>query len=208
ISDLMMPEMDGMELCKKIRSNVLTCHIPFIMLTSKNSVIHSIEGLESGANSYIPKPFHPDYLQVKVQNLLEEKELMLKHLSKESPIDSLTNVLEHDDQKDFMKKVLKIIHNNIENENLQSSLIEKELGLSSSQFYRKIKYIYGFSPGDLIRTIRLKHAAALLRKNTLTVSEVCYQSGFNNRSYFYREFKKMYNITPKNYQLKAMSSLQ
>src|SRR5690606_23277993 len=74
ISDLMMPEMDGMELCKKIRSNILTCHIPFVMLTSKNSVIHSIQGLESGANSYIPKLFHPHYLQVKVQNLLEEKE--------------------------------------------------------------------------------------------------------------------------------------
>lgn len=207
ISDLMMPEMDGMELCKKIRSNILTCHIPFVMLTSKNSVIHSIEGLESGANSYIPKPFHPDYLQIKVQNLLEEKEHMLKYLSKETPVDSLTNVLEHDDQKDFMKKVLKIIHNNIESENLQSSLIEKELGISSSQFYRKIKYIYGFSPGDLIRTVRLKHAAALLRKNTLTVSEVCYLSGFNNRSYFYREFKKMYNITPKNYQLKSVSTL-
>lgn len=207
ISDLMMPEMDGMELCKKIRNNNLTCHIPFIMLTSKNSVIHSIEGLESGANSYIPKPFHPDYLQVKVQNLLEEKEVMLKYLSKETPMDSFTNVLEHDEHKDFMKKVLKIIHNNIENENLQSLFIEKELGISSSQLYRKIKYIYGFSPGDLIRTVRLKHAAALLRKNTLTVSEVCYQSGFNNRSYFYREFKKMYSITPKNYQLKAMSSL-
>ncbi|MCK0191736.1 helix-turn-helix transcriptional regulator, partial [Arenibacter sp. F20364] len=112
----------------------------------------------------------------------------------------------------FNIKPILIFHNlcnrhNIENENLQSLLIEKELGISSSQLYRKIKYIYGFSPGDLIRTVRLKHAAALLRKNTLTVSEVCYQSGFNNRSYFYREFKKMYNITPKNYQLKAMSTL-
>lgn len=205
ISDLMMPEMDGMGLCEKIRSNVITCHIPFIMLTSKNSVVHSIEGLESGANSYIPKPFHPDYLQAKVQNLLEEKELMLKHLSKETPIESLTSSLEHDEEKDFMKKVVLFIHNNIENEKLQSSLIEKELGISSSQLYRKIKYLYGFSPGDLIRTIRLKHAATLLRENILTVSQVCYQSGFNNRSYFYREFKKMYDITPKNYQLKSKS---
>ncbi|MEJ1222770.1 hybrid sensor histidine kinase/response regulator transcription factor [Sediminicola sp. 1XM1-17] len=205
ISDLMMPEMDGLEFCKEIRSNVITCHLPLIMLTSKNSVIHSIEGLECGANSYIPKPFHPDYLQIKVQNLLEEKELMLKHLSKETPIESLTSSLENDEDKDFMKKVVAIIHNNIENENLQSLLIEKELGISSSQLYRKIKYIYGFSPGDLIRTIRLKHAAALLRKNTLTVSQVSYQSGFNNRSYFYREFKKMFNITPKNYQLQFKS---
>lgn len=205
ISDLMMPEMDGLELCKEIRSNVTTCHLPLIMLTSKNSVIHSIEGLECGANSYIPKPFHPDFLQIKVQNLLEEKELMMKHLSKETPIESLTSGLENDEDKDFMKTVVDFINDNIENENLQSQLIEQELGISSSQLYRKIKYIYGFSPGDLIRTIRLKHAATLLRKNTLTVSQVSYQSGFNNRSYFYREFKKMFNITPKNYQLKFKS---
>ena len=207
ISDLMMPEMDGLELCKEIRSNNSTCHLPLIMLTSKNSVNHSIEGLECGANSYIPKPFHPDYLLVKVQNLLEEKELMLKHLSKETPIESLTSGLKNDEDKDFMKKVVTFIHNNIENENLQSLMIEKELGVSSSQLYRKIKFIYGFSPGDLIRTIRLKHAAALLRKNTLTVSEVSFQSGFNNRSYFYREFKKMFNVTPKNYQLKSKRKL-
>jgi len=207
ISDIMMPEMDGMELCEKIRSNIDTCHIPLIMLTAKNSIIHRIEGLESGANAYIPKPFHPDHLQVRVQKLLEEKELILKHLSQDTPIEILTNRMGNDDEKDFMRKVIELIQNNIENENLQSSYIEKELGISSSQLYRKIKYMCGFSPGDLIRTIRLKHAAELLRRNTLTVSEVCYLSGFNNRSYFYREFKKMYNITPKNYQIKPKSNL-
>ncbi|WP_282160917.1 hybrid sensor histidine kinase/response regulator transcription factor [Ulvibacterium marinum] len=207
VSDVMMPEMDGIELCKKIRSTIDTCHIPLIMLTAKNSIIHRIEGLESGANAYIPKPFHPDHLQVRIQKLLEEKELMLKHLSQDTPIEIVTNRMGNDDEKDFMRKVIELIQNNIANENLQSSYIEKELGMSSSQLYRKIKYICGFSPGDLIRTIRLKHAAELLRKNSLTVSEVCYLSGFNNRSYFYREFKKMYNIAPKNYQLKPKSNL-
>jgi signal transduction histidine kinase/DNA-binding response OmpR family regulator/ligand-binding sensor domain-containing protein len=202
ISDVMMPLMDGVELCKKIKTDIKTCHIPFIMLTAKDSVIHRIEGLESGANSYIPKPFYPDHLLVRIQKLLEEKELILKHFSQDTLIENLTALPINNDEKDFIKKVIELIRDNIDNENLQSLFIEKELGISNSQLYRKIKQIFNFTPSDLIRTIRLKHAAELLRKNVLTVSEVCYQSGFNNRSYFYREFKKVYNITPKNYQLK------
>lgn len=207
ISDLMMPEMDGIVLCKKIKSDIKTCHIPFIMLTAKNSILHRIEGLESGANSYIPKPFHPDHLLVRIQKLLEEKELILKHFTQNISVEDLSDLPIGNEEKDFISSVIELIRNNIENENLQSLYLEKELGMSSSQLYRKIKQICGFSPGDLIRTIRLKHAAKLLQKSSLTVSEVCYQSGFNNRSYFYREFKKIYNSTPKNYQLQYKSNL-
>lgn len=205
ISDVMMPLMDGVELCKKIKTDIKTCHIPFIMLTAKDSVIHRIEGLESGANSYIPKPFYPDHLLVRIQKLLEEKELILKHFSQDTLVENLSTLPINNEEKDFVKKVIELIRKNIDDENLQSLFIEKELGISNSQLYRKVKQIFGFTPGDLIRTIRLKFAAELLRKNVLTVSEVCYQSGFNNRSYFYREFKKMYNTTPKNYQLKYKS---
>lgn len=202
ISDVMMPMMDGVELCKKVKQDIKTCHIPFIMLTAKDSVIHRIEGLESGANSYIPKPFYPDHLLIRIQKLLEEKELILKHFTQDTLTENLSALPINNDEKDFVKKVIELIRANIDNENLQSLFIEKELGISNSQLYRKVKQIFGFTPGDLIRTIRLKYAAELLRKNVLTVSEVCYQSGFNNRSYFYREFNKMYNATPKNYQLK------
>ena len=205
VSDVMMPMMDGVELCGIIKKNIKTCHIPFIMLTAKDSVLHRIEGLESGANSYIPKPFHPDHLLVRIQKLIEEKELIFKHFSQDTLIENLSTLPIDNEEKDFIKKVIELIRNNIDNENLQSLFIEKELGISNSQLYRKIKQIFGLTPGDLIRTIRLKYAAELLRKNVLTVSEVCYQSGFNNRSYFYREFNKMYTITPKNYQLKYIS---
>lgn len=205
ISDVMMPLMDGVELCSKIKGNIKTCHIPFIMLTAKDSVLHRIEGIESGANSYIPKPFHPDHLLIRIQKLIEEKELIFKHFSQDTLIENLSILPIDNEEKDFIKKVIELIRKNIDNENLQSLFIEKELGISNSQLYRKIKQIFGLSPGDLIRTIRLKYAAELLRKNILTVSEVCYQSGFNNRSYFYREFNKMYTITPKNYQLKYIS---
>jgi AraC-like DNA-binding protein len=175
------------------------------MLTAKESVVHRIEGLESGANSYIPKPFHPDHLLIRIQKLLEEKELILKHFAQDSLVENLSTLPIENDEKEFIKKVIDLIRKNIDNENLQSLFIEKELGISNSQLYRKTKQIFSLTPGDLIRTIRIKHAAELLRKNVLTVSEICYLSGFNNRSYFYREFKKMYDITPKNYQLKYKS---
>tara|TARA_R110000868_G_scaffold85301_6_gene240085 strand:+ start:64726 stop:68943 length:4218 start_codon:yes stop_codon:yes gene_type:complete len=202
ISDVMMPLMDGIELCEKIKKDIQTCHIPFIMLTAKESVLHRIEGIESGANSYIPKPFHPDHLLIRIQKLLEEKELILKHFGQDNLVENLATLPIENEEKEFIKKVIDLIRKNIDNENLQSLFIEKELGISNSQLYRKTKQIFSLTPGDLIRTIRLKHAAELLRKNVLTVSEICYLSGFNNRSYFYREFKKMYDITPKNYQVK------
>lgn len=201
ISDVMMPEMDGVELCRHIKTNVLTCHIPFIMLTAKSSVAHRIEGLESGANSYIPKPFYPDHLLVRIQKLLEEKELILKHFTQDTLVDNLPTIPIDNDEKSFIKSVIELVRKNIDSETLDSKFIEKALGISESQLYRKAKDIFGLAPGDLIRTIKLKHAAELLRKDVLTVSEICYKSGFNNRSYFYREFKKVYNTTPKNYQL-------
>jgi signal transduction histidine kinase/DNA-binding response OmpR family regulator/ligand-binding sensor domain-containing protein len=205
ISDVMMPLMDGIELCKEIKKDIQTCHIPFIMLTAKESVLYRIEGIESGANSYIPKPCHPDHLLIRIQKLLEEKELILKHFAKDSLVENLATLPIEKEEKEFIKNFIELIRKNIDNENLQSLFIEKELGISNSQLYRKTKQIFDLSPGDLIRTIRLKHAAELLRKNILTVSEICYLSGFNNRSYFYREFKKMYDSTPKNYQLKHKS---
>ena len=202
ISDVMMPEMDGIELCKRIKSDINTCHIPFILLSAKSSILDRIEGLERGANSYIPKPFHPDHLLIRIKKLLEEKELILKHFTKDEFFQDFSNLKVSNDDKRFTKTVIELIRKNIEVENLNSLYIEKELGISNSQLYRKIKEIFGFSTGDLIRTIKIKYAAELLCKSPLTVSEICFQSGFNNRSYFYREFKKTYHLTPKEYQLK------
>lgn len=202
ISDVMMPIMDGVELCKKVKTDLRTCHIPFIMLTAKNSVIHRIEGLENGANSYIPKPFYPDHLLIRIKKLLEEKQRILQHFTSDVVIGEVGQININNSDKDFIKVVIDLIRKNVDSEHLNSAFLEKILSISNSALYRKTKEIFGLSPGDLIRTIRLKYAAELLRKNVLTVSEVCYRSGFNNRSYFYREFKKLYNTTPKNYQMK------
>jgi len=205
ISDVMMPEMDGIEFCKKVKRDDRTCHIPVIMLTAKSSILHRIEGLDSGANSYIPKPFHPEHILIRVKKLIQERELILKHLAQDTLIENIKDLEVHNDDKELLRNVIDLIRNNIENDNLQSSFIEEKLGISNSQLYRKIKQIFGFSPGDLIRTIRLQYAAELLKKSSFTVSEICYRSGFNSRSYFYREFKKMYDHTPKNYQIKNNS---
>ena len=159
----MMPVMDGIEFCAIIKKEIMTCHIPFIMLTAKDSVLQRIEGIESGANSYIPKPFHPDHLLIRIQKLLEEKELILKHFSQDTLSEDLSALPLEKEEKDFIKNVIELIRKNIDNENLQSLFIEKELGISNSQLYRKVKQLFGFSPGDLIRTIRLKYFFGLVQ---------------------------------------------
>lgn len=208
ISDVMMPEMDGVELCDKVKNNMSTSHIPFIILTAKDSILNRIEGLEKGANSYIPKPFHPNHLLTRIQKLLEEKERILNYFTKDKLSEDINSWPISMDDKSFFKNVIKLIRENIENEDLNSAFIEKELGISSSQLYRKTTEVFGFSTGDLIRTTRLQFAAELLRKSSLSISEICFKSGFNNRSYFYREFKKTYEITPKNYQLQNKLDIQ
>src|SRR5690606_1971781 len=130
--------------------DIKTCHIPFIMLTAKANVIHRIQGLESGANAYIPKPFHPDHLLVRIEKLLEEKELILKHFTRDTIVENLIKLPIDNDDREFITQVIEIIRDNIENEHMNASYIEQELAMSSSQLYRKIKQIFGFSPGDLI----------------------------------------------------------
>ena len=205
ITDVMMPIMGGIELCEKVKTNDQTCHVPIIMLTAKSTITQRIEGLESGANAYISKPFHPDHILIRVEKLLEERMRILKYLTQDNIIDSINDIPLQNDDKELLRAIIKTVRDHIDNENLHSQFLEEKLGISKSQLYRKIKQNFGFPPGDLIRTIRLKYAAELLRKSNLTVSEICYQSGFNNRSYFYREFKKMYATTPKNYQIKKNS---
>lgn len=201
ISDVMMPVMDGVELCKQVKENLDTCHIPIILLTAKDSIKNKLEGIESGANDYISKPFRPDYLLLRIQKLLEEREHIEKHFSQGSTFEDLLGLATTEKDRVFMEELIAFVTQNLDSEKLQSGALAQEMGVSVTQLYRKTKELLGFSPGDLIRTLRLRHAAELLQKTDLTVSEVCFRSGFNNRSYFHREFKKMYQMTPKDYQL-------
>ena len=200
ISDIMMPDMDGLELCNLLKNTNETCHIPFILLSARTAIEQKTEGYSCGADAYISKPFQTEHLLVRVQKLLEYRDRMHKIFNVEGLITptGITQELEESDRT-FIKKVRRVIEENIENE-LDAEFLEKALNLSRMQLYRKIKVCSDMSPSELIKHIRLEKASALLKNTKLTVSEIFYATGFNNKTYFFREFKKRYDCSPNDYR--------
>lgn len=200
ISDVMMPDMDGLQLCNRVKNAPATCQIPFVMLSARGSIDHSIEGYESGADEYIAKPFHVKYLQVRIRKLLEYRQKLNEIFSSNSQIDLSKSDLP-DADKEFISSLVASIEKHLDDVELNASILEKELALSKMQLYRKLKTMTNMTPAEFIRHIRLKHAAHLLASTQLTVSEIFYRTGFNNQSYFYREFRKRYQCAPNEYRL-------
>lgn len=192
VSDVMMPKMDGLELCNQIKSHFLTNHIPIILLTAKTSIEQRIEGLKHGADSYIPKPFAIEHLQVRINKLIEIRQTLRKRFTnndKSSPTEHIYEDL-------YLKQVDDFIIKNIDDLDLNIESLCQDLGISRSHFYRKIKYLTGKSPTEYIRHIRLNKAAEILSKTNKSISEVCYCVGFNSPSYFSVCFKQQYKMTP------------
>ena len=201
ISDVMMPVMDGIELCKAIKSNIEINHIPVILLTAHVSDTHVKDGLSSGANDYVFKPFNFDLLLARIQNLLDNNERLRQSFQKRiSPKDMNVEVTDYDEQ--FLQKCYDFLRKNLTNSELTIEDFGKELGVSRVHLYRKIKYLTNLSPSRFILNVRLKVAADLLRQEGVSVSDVCYQVGFNNLSYFTRTFKESYGVSPSDYQHK------
>jgi len=202
ISDVMMPDMGGLELCRHLKTAPATCHIPFIMLSAKGTEEHKTEGYETGADAYIPKPFHINYLQMRVRKLLDYRNRM-NHLIKDRNINNqfIDVDLEQGD-KEFLNALVKAVEDNLAESDLDASKLEEALHISKMQLYRKLKTLAGMTPSEFIKRIRLKHAAVLLQNSKLTVSEIFYMTGFNNKSYFFREFKKIYHLAPNDYRQK------
>lgn len=204
ISDVMMPEMDGTTLCEKIKKNIETSHIPVILLTAKSSIESKIEGLKSGADSYISKPFHPEHLRVRVEKLLESREIFKNKFSK-----TLSFNLEHNESPSvddlLLEKILKYINTNISNSELNSEKLAKEMGVSRMTLHRKLKLLTGQTTNELIRGIRLKEAAYQIENSTKNISDICYEVGFNSPSYFTSCFSEQYGMTPTEYQKKIKS---
>ena len=201
ISDVMMPIMDGIELCKAIKSNIEINHIPVILLTAHVSDTHVKDGLSSGANDYVFKPFNFDLLLARIQNLLDNNERLRQSFQKRiSPKDMNVEVTDYDEQ--FLQKCYDFLRKNLTNSELTIEDFGKELGVSRVHLYRKIKYLTNLSPSRFILNVRLKVAADLLRQEGVSVSDVCYQVGFNNLSYFTRTFKESYGVSPSDYQHK------
>ena len=198
ISDVIMPEMVGTELCSKIKENLKTSHIPVILLTSRSSLVYKFEGLESGADDYISKPFNLIEFKLRVKNLLNSTErLKKKFTSEDNFVPSEITVSSLDEE--LLKKAFKIVEENISNEQFDIPFFCAELGVSRTMLFLKIKAWTNYTPNEFIHEIRLKRAAQLLEQNKLNVSEVSYKVGFNNPKYFSKCFQKRYGETPSQF---------
>lgn len=201
ICDVMMPVMNGIDFLKRMKSQELTRYVPIVFLSSKSSVESSIYGLEVGADAYVGKPFHPHYLQVLIQNILERKNELIHYGDSPSvAFDYFEGKKVKKEEKNLMLKITSVIHNHLDDNNLSVDFIANELAISRMQLYRKIKEISEQTPTEYIRQIRLKQAEKLLKTTSKTVSEIMYDCGFNSKTYFYREFSKKYTYTPKEYR--------
>jgi len=205
ISDVIMPEMVGTELCSKIKENLKTSHIPVILLTSRSSLVYKFEGLESGADDYISKPFNLIEFKLRVKNLLNSTErLKKKFTSEDNFVPSEITVSSLDEE--LLKKAFKIVEENISNEQFDIPFFCSELGVSRTMLFLKIKAWTNYTPNEFIHEIRLKRAAQLLEQNKLNVSEVSYKVGFNNPKYFSKCFQKRYGETPSQFADKFSKS--
>jgi DNA-binding response OmpR family regulator len=198
VTDVMMPGMNGIELCKKIKADQRVCHIPVILLTARSGEEQRLEGFEVGADDYIPKPFSFPMLESRIRNLISlRKDLHTLFASKSGIKASEIQVTSLDEQ--FIHRIIQTIENNIANSDLTVIDLSHDVGVSRAQLFRKVEELTGKSPLELIRTIRLQHAAQLLEKSQLSVSEVAYRVGFNNPKYFARHFKNQYHVLPSAY---------
>lgn len=196
ITDVMMPGMDGLELCNMLKSDIRTSHIPVIVLTALSTTEDRIKGLESGADSYIPKPFNPKHLQVRVEKLIEQRNRLRISFQSGFPDNSENATPTSTDEK-FLKKVMEKVNNNISNSEYSVEDLAGEIGMSSTHLYRKLKALTGYSTNQLIRKTRLFKAAELINCNQGTISEIMYASGFTNPSYFAKCFHEEFKVTPK-----------
>jgi DNA-binding response OmpR family regulator len=198
ITDLMMPGRDGLEMSTLLKNNEKTSHIPIIMLTARASVEDKIEGLETGADDYIPKPFSLHELDVRVKNLIEQRRLLQEKFSRTILLEPDKVPITGTDEK-FLLKLTKLIDQNLSSEDLNVVFLGREMGFSRAQLFRKIKGLTGQTVNQLIRTYRLKKAADLIRGHYGSISEIAYAAGFNNLSYFARCFREVFGKLPSEY---------
>lgn len=198
ISDIIMEGMDGVSMCRKIKSNVDTSHIPVILLTAKSRDEDKVAGLDVGADAYITKPFNPDMLKRTIANLLDNRERLKGKFAdaSEGKIGKIT-LKSADDS--LMDRVMKVMNEQMANPGLNVELLSSSVGISRVHMHRKLKELTGQSARDFIRTIRLKQATTLLSEKKLSISDVAYAVGFSSLSHFSNSFREFYGMTPKEY---------
>ncbi|MFL9843569.1 hybrid sensor histidine kinase/response regulator [Flavobacterium rhizosphaerae] len=198
ISDVMMPKMDGMELCRRIKTNIEWSHIPVLLLTARTAEEYKIEGLEIGADDYLTKPFNFDVLKLRISKFLEWTQRSHSSFSQKvnvSPAEiTITSLDEH-----LIEKAIKIVEENIHDTDFSVEQLGTAVGLSRSHLYKKLMFITGKSPSEFIRTIRLKRGRELLEKSQLQIAEIAYKVGFNSPKRFTINFKNEFGVSPSDY---------
>ncbi len=199
ISDIMMPEKDGLELCADIKSDLSTSHIPVILLTAKSEIQDQVKGLETGADAYVSKPFNMSLLKATIGNQLNNRISLLKAFNLRQNID-VSGLATTPTDNDFLDKVLNIIKENFENSEFNVEQLAKKLMLSRGYLHKKLTALTGMTPVEFINSIKLKKACELLKEGKFSVSQVGYAVGYNDPKYFGRIFKKQFGQTPKEFQ--------
>jgi signal transduction histidine kinase/DNA-binding response OmpR family regulator len=198
ISDIMMPVMDGIELCKTIKTGIQYSHIPVILLTAKNTITSKIEGLETGADAYIEKPFVLEHLLAQINSLLNNR-LHIKEFYAHSPLAHIKGIASTKADKSFLEELQKVIDESIMDRDLDVDTLSKMMNMSRGTFYRKIKGLSDLTPNELINVSRLKKAAELLSEGKYKINEVANMVGYNLNSNFSRDFHKQFGLSPTNY---------
>lgn len=201
ITDVMMPKIDGITLTRQLKSNKHTVHIPLVILSAKNTTDEKIEGIESGADAYIPKPFNAQYLRSIIKQLIKKREELKEYYNSSASAFEFSGgqLLQNEDKK-FLDTAVEIINRNIDNTEFGPDELAEAMQTSSRNLYRKFKNLDQLSPKDFIKEQRIGHAAKLLLTTTLNIQEIMYRTAFTNRSHFYKEFAKRYNQTPREYR--------
>ena len=213
VSDVVMPEMTGIEMVKKLQANTYTCHIPIVLLSSKADVENQNEGLELGVDDYITKPFSASYLIAKIWNIIRQRKRIqalyyseLIQNKEESNIDSeekeeLRSLPQAD--KDLLDGIVCFINKHLDHPDLSVDTLVEEAGISRSALFKKIKTLIGISPMELIKNIRLKKAAELIREGSDNFTQIAYKTGFKDSQHFSKCFKMIYGVTPTEYKKKV-----
>ncbi len=198
ISDIMMPKMDGFQLCKKLKTDERTSHIPVILLTAKAAIQDKIEGFETGADEYIMKPFEPDELKARIKNLIEQRKRIHEHFKKHGLIELEESKITSADKK-FLKKVFDTVTKNMSNPSFNVETLSELIAVSRSVLHKKVVSLIGEPPVELIRRIRVTRGAELIEKKYGNISEIALEVGFNNPAHFSEYFKMQFGVTPSQY---------
>ena len=204
ISDIMMPEMDGLTLCRKIKQNTNVNHVPVVLLTAKSKPEDTLEGMETGADAYMVKPFNTELLKKTIANLIANRRLLRNKFSgSQQQEDKMEKITMKSSDEILMNKIMKVVNAHLDDPSLNVEMLASEVGLSRVHVHRKLKELTNLSTRDFIKNIRLQQAAALLAQDRkLTISEIAYATGYTNLSHFSSSFREKYGMSPKEYILR------